>query len=97
MLSALRKAEQSLIHVYRYEIVREKQEMYKNRSRDREVGSAPGLSFSDTQIQRVVEKSKLAKKLDDIRAALLQCDTIDGTAVHKIVSEDNTVYILEER
>eukprot|EP00911_Craspedida_sp_UC1_P000484 UC1_evm3s365 len=80
-----------------YEIVIDRQERFKNRSRHREVRAAPGMSFSDTQIARVVEKNRLSRKLDEIRLALQQYDKIDGVAVHKVISEANTVYILEER
>jgi hypothetical protein len=45
-----------------------------------------------------VAKSKLTRKLEKVRELLLRGQAvIDGYTAHKVVSQDNTLFILEKR
>lgn len=44
-----------------------------------------------------MRRDRLNKKLDQIREDLLRSESIDGMAMQKVVGEENTVFILEER
>jgi hypothetical protein len=49
------------------------------------------------QLSRLVERDRVNKKLEGIRQALLREDALHGLTVHKVVSEENTVFLLAER
>jgi hypothetical protein len=55
----------------------------------------PPLRFC--KIVALQTRNKLSRLLDDIRAKLLCIESEDGVSYHKIVSEENTVYILEKK
>lgn len=43
-------------------------------------------------------RSRLTKKLEQVRDSLLRGQAvIDGVTAHKVVSEENTLYILEKQ
>jgi hypothetical protein len=44
-----------------------------------------------------MQRDRINKKLEDIRQALLKEESLYGLTVQKVVSEDNTVFILSER
>ncbi len=44
-----------------------------------------------------MRRDRLTKKLEEIRAALLRSHTLDGMVVQKVVGEEHTVFVLEER
>eukprot|EP00039_Didymoeca_costata_P028407 m.20936 g.20936 ORF g.20936 m.20936 type:complete len:888 (-) comp7000_c0_seq1:854-3517(-) len=53
--------------------------------------------FSEDQIAGVIKKNLLTKKLEHVRVMLSKQTTgEDGVSAHKIVSEDNTLYILQK-
>lgn len=52
---------------------------------------------SRPQLQRVLRRESLSRKLDEIREGLLRKDSLDGMALQKVVGEDHTVFVLEER
>ena len=44
-----------------------------------------------------MRRDLLNRKLDEIREGLLRKDSLDGMALQKVVGEDHTVFVLEER
>lgn len=44
-----------------------------------------------------MRRDMLNRKLDQIREGLLRKDSLDGMALQKVVGEDHTVFVLEER
>lgn len=52
--------------------------------------------FSRSQVDGVIGRSKIWRRLEEIRKLLLTTSTESGVLAHKIVSEDNTIYILQK-
>eukprot|EP00045_Choanoeca_perplexa_P015368 m.192554 g.192554 ORF g.192554 m.192554 type:complete len:1442 (-) comp16964_c0_seq1:1864-6189(-) len=82
-----------------YEIVMERRELNKNKSKRKAKVDVNGTSdtFSTGQLHRVLQRDRINKKLEDIRQALLKEESLYGLTVQKVVSEENTVFILSER
>eukprot|EP00038_Savillea_parva_P020752 m.32361 g.32361 ORF g.32361 m.32361 type:complete len:1041 (-) comp4884_c0_seq1:1134-4256(-) len=81
-----------------HEILVERQEAEKDRSqRSKMAPFTDADSFSRDQVTALKTRNKLSRLLDDIRSKLLCIDSDNGISYHKIVSEENTVYILEKR
>lgn len=49
------------------------------------------------QVAALRTRNRLSRLLDDIRAKLLCIESENGVSYHKIVSEENTVYVLEKK
>eukprot|EP00042_Codosiga_hollandica_P052167 m.657694 g.657694 ORF g.657694 m.657694 type:complete len:855 (-) comp58437_c0_seq7:2330-4894(-) len=71
----------------------------KTSTRKREFGrTTTSTDFSQQQLTGLMQRSKLSRKLDEVREALLKSQAvIDGITAHKIISEDNTFFIFEKK
>lgn len=54
-------------------------------------------AFSRDQIAALQTRNIISRLLDEVRAKLLVIDSESGVSYHKIVSEANTVYVLEKQ
>ena len=70
----------------------------KERRRKQDQFASSDAGFSQQQIEGIVARSRLTRKLEHVRELLLRGQAvIDGCTAHKVVSEDNTLFILERR
>ena len=81
-----------------HEIILDLQEAEKHKSRRGTIiNKTSEEGFSEDQITGLVRKNLLNRKLEHVRRALMSVDAGNGMTAHKIVSEANTLYILEKQ
>ena len=81
-----------------HEIVLDLQDLEKHKSRRGTVISKSSEEgFSEDQITGLVRKNLLNRKLEEVRKKLMTVDAGDGMTAHRIVSEANTLYLLEKK
>lgn len=88
----------SLPYEIQHEILVDKLEQDKNRSLSKRVNTkVDDTMFSLNQVQNLKKRNRTTQMLEDVRAKLLCVNSDDGVLFHKIVSESNSVYILEKK
>lgn len=80
-----------------YHIVIEAREAFKRRTQRSGSSLLSSESYDDfslQQLDKIMQKDQLNRRLNEIRQKLLKTMTVDGAQAHKVVSEDRTIYTL---